>query len=67
MAALSLEFLTSSLQVANMSRRFGYNANEALCHWRAEHHVDYDHSPGGSLLLLQLGPVMDAHCSRRSS
>lgn len=54
-------------QNANMSCRFGYNAYEALCHWRVEHHVDHDHSAGGSLFLLQLGPVMDAHCSRGSS
>lgn len=44
--------------------RFGYNANESRRYWRVEHHVDYDHSVGSGLLLLQPGPVMDAHCSR---
>lgn len=54
-------------QNANMSCRFGYNAIEALCYWGVEYHVDYDYSPGRCLLLLQLGPAVDAHCSRRSS
>lgn len=66
--ALCLCFISLSLpQNANMSHRFGYNTNQARCYWRVEHYVDYDHSPGGSLLLLQPGPVMDAYFSRRSS
>jgi hypothetical protein len=60
-------YILKYTQKANMSGRFGYNANQARCHWRAEHHVDYDHSPGRSLLLLQPGPVMDSYRPRRPS
>jgi hypothetical protein len=57
----------ASLENANMRHRFGYNSIKACRHRRIEYHVDYDHSPGGSLLLLQPHPAMDSYSSRGPS